>query len=114
MMELNIADTRIKLDDEGYLVDPNDWTKAVSEELASQENIDLSEEHWKIIEFMREYYDQHRIAADARFVIKLLSDELGYGRKGARTRLYQLFPYGYAKQTCRIAGMKRPRAWSSG
>ena len=112
-MKLKMADMNVSFDDEGYLVDPNDWTKDVSEQLAGQENIHLSDEHWKIIEFMRDYYDQHRIAADARYVIKLLSEELGYGRK-ARTRLYQLFPYGYVKQTCKIAGMKRPRAWSSG
>lgn len=113
-MVLQISDSHIKLDEEGYLVDPNDWTKAVSEKLAGQENIDLSDEHWRVIDFMRDYYDQHRIAADARYVIKLLSEEMGYGRKKARARLYELFPYGYVKQACKIAGMKRPRAWSSG
>jgi tRNA 2-thiouridine synthesizing protein E len=113
MMELRAAGAGVNLDDEGYLVDPDDWTESVGEQLAQRENIVLSDAHWKIIHFMREYYDQHKIAPDARYIIKILSDEQGYGRK-ARTRLYELFPYGYAKQTCKIAGMKRPRAWSSG
>ena len=54
---------------------------------------------------MREYYAEHQIAPDARFVIKHL---------GERNRLFELFPYGYVKQACKIAGMKRPRAWSTG
>lgn len=62
---------------------------------------------------MRKFYDEFQIAADARFVIKLLADGLGDGRK-ASSRLIGLFPYGYVKQACKIAGMKRPRAWSTG
>ncbi len=42
-----------------------------------------------------------------------LAEELGYGRQ-ARQRLYELFPYGYMQQVCKIAGMRRPRAWSTG
>ncbi|MCA1806204.1 MAG: TusE/DsrC/DsvC family sulfur relay protein [Xanthomonadaceae bacterium] len=50
---------------------------------------------------------------DARFVIHFLADELGHGRQ-AKARLFELFPYGYVKQACRIAGMRKPRAWSTG
>lgn len=100
-----------ELDAEGYLVDPHDWTEELAEALARQENISLTEDHWDVIRFMREYYEEHQIAVDARFVIKHLSDRLG---PGSRNRLFELFPYGYVKQACKIAGMKRPRAWSTG
>lgn len=103
----------VATDAEGYLVDPLDWDEDVALLFAQQEDIALGGEHWKIIKFMRTYYDEHKIAADARFVKKLLADELGYG-KDAGTRLHELFPYGYVKQACKIAGMKRPRAWSTG
>ena len=99
------------LDEEGYLVEPKDWNEAVAEELACRENIQLTEDHWDAIRFMREYYEEHQIAADARFVIKHLSEKLG---PGSRNKLFELFPYGYVKQACKIAGMKRPRAWSTG
>ncbi len=112
-MALEVEDRRIETDDEGYLIDPNDWDEGVAKVLAQQEGLELSDEHWKVIRFMRNYYDQHQIAADARFVIKYLAEELGYG-KNARSRLFELFPYGYVKQACKIAGMKRPRAWSTG
>lgn len=108
-METNIR--MPDLDAEGYLVEPQDWSEGLAEVLALQENISLTEDHWDVIRFMREYYEEHQVAADARYVIKHLSDRLG---PGSRNKLFELFPYGYVKQACKIAGMKRPRGWSTG
>jgi tRNA 2-thiouridine synthesizing protein E len=102
-----------RTDDEGYLVDPSDWNPEVARTLAHRENIDLTDEHWAVLRFMREYYEDHQIAADARFVIRFLARERGRGDE-ARAVLFTLFPYGYVKQACKIAGMRRPRAWSTG
>lgn len=98
-------------DAEGYLVNPEDWNLEAAEELAHRENIRLTEDHWDVLHFMRQFYEEHQIAADARYVIKHLTDRLG---KSARNRLFELFPYGYVQQACKIAGMKRPRGWSTG
>lgn len=100
-----------EIDAEGYLVEPQDWSEELAEEFARQENIDLNEDHWDVIRFMRAYYEEHQVAPDARFVIKHLAGRLG---TASRNKLFELFPYGYVKQSCRIAGMKRPRAWSTG
>ena len=98
------------VDSEGYLVDPGDWTEDWARETARAMGIDLTPEHWQAIRFMRAFYDEHRVPADARFVIRHLSD-----RSGAdRNRLFELFPYGYPGQACKIAGMRRPRTWSTG
>jgi len=107
-------ETKLKaptIDEEGYLVEPLEWSEEQARAFARQESIQLSEDHWDVIRFMRDYYLEHQVAPDARFVIKHLSDRLG---AGSRNRLFELFPYGYVKQACRIAGMKRPRAWSTG
>ncbi|HEX6828323.1 MAG TPA: TusE/DsrC/DsvC family sulfur relay protein [Burkholderiales bacterium] len=101
------------LDAEGYLTDPALWSPAVAEELARREGIALGEEHWVVIRFMRRFHEEHQVAADARFSIKALAEHLGPG-VDARRRLFELFPYGYVKQACKIAGMRRPRAWSTG
>lgn len=101
------------LDDEGYLIDPSDWNEAVAAELARLEGIALGELHWRVLRFKRAFYDGHQVAADARFVIRYLAEAEGFGA-AARTRLFELFPYGYVKQACKIAGMRRPRAWSTG
>jgi len=103
----------VPVDDQGYLIDPADWNEQVARELARQESIVLSEEHWAVIRFMREYYEQHHIAPDARHVMKHLAKVKG-GCEAGRNDLFVLFPYGYVKQACKIAGMRKPRAWSTG
>ena len=100
-------------DDEGYLTDPADWTRELAVEMARQEHIELSDVHWAVIGFMRDYYDQRQIAPDARHVIRFLAEYHG-GDGGGRNELFELFPYGYVKQACKIAGMRKPRAWSTG
>ncbi len=98
-------------DDEGYLMDPADWNESVAIALADSENILLNEDYWDVLRFMREFYEEHQIAPDARYVIKHLTQRWG---GEARKKLFELFPYGYVKQACKIAGMRRPRAWSTG
>lgn len=98
-------------DAEGYLVEPGEWNEGVAEALAGEIGLTFEDDHWDVIRFMRRYYEEHQIAADARFVIRHLEHRYpGVGRK----RLFELFPYGYVIQACKVAGMKRPRAWSTG
>jgi len=112
-MRLEVEGRALAVDDEGYLVDPADWNEQVAELLALREQISLTGEHWTVIRFMREYYDSHQIAPDARHVMKHLAQAKGTD-KSDRNDLFVLFPYGYVKQACKIAGMRRPRAWSTG
>ncbi len=98
------------MDDEGYLIDPGAWNDAVAAALAQQENIELGDAHWVAIRFMREYFAEHQVIPDVRFVTRHLAERLG----GSRNLIFELFPYGYVKQACRIAGMRRPRGWSTG
>jgi len=101
---------------EGYLVDPAAWTEGFAKTVAESEDITLTEEHWTVIRFMRRWLDEHGLAPDARHVMKFLAGD----REAGRRRLFELFPYGYVKQACKIAGMnkiagmKKPRAWSTG
>jgi TusE/DsrC/DsvC family sulfur relay protein len=100
------------IDEEGYLVNPETWSEQIAQEFAGRENIQLTEDHWEAIRFMRQYYQEHQVAPDVRHVMKHLAQQ----RPGneSRNRIFELFPYGYVKQACKIAGMKRPRAWSTG
>lgn len=97
-------------DGEGYLVDPADWSEQLAAVLARQENIELTDTHWIAIRFMREFYQEHQVIPDVRFVTRHLAAQVG----GSRNLVFELFPYGYVKQACRIAGMRRPRGWSTG
>lgn len=101
-------------DVEGYLVHPEDWDATIAQGLAAEENIHLQEAHWPILSFVREYWDEHKIIPDIRHVTSHMAQEQGIDKKSAKQVLFRLFPYGYVKQTCKIAGMQRPRAWSTG
>lgn len=113
MMAIEINGVAIETDDQGFLMDPEVWDDEVAGVLAQRAGVELGEEHRKVLKFIRDYYQEHHIAVDARHVIRYIAEELGYNDQ-ARKRLYELFPYGYMQQTCKIAGMRRPRAWSTG
>jgi len=108
------AQLQVTYDIEGYLTDPANWDEAVACELAAEENIELDAHYWPIIRFMRDYWLEHRVAPDIRHVMNFLVKEQGFDKKSAKQYLFSLFPYGYVKQACKIAGMQRPRAWSTG
>ena len=112
---MTVADqTGVPRDSEGYLVNPEDWSKAIAAKLAAEDGIELDADYWLALDFMRAYYDEHHIAPDVRHLIAYLAGEFDCTKKVAKTRIFQLFPYGYVKQACKIAGMMRPRAWSTG
>src|SRR5574340_1691405 len=87
-------------DAEGYLIEPGDWNEEVAKALAEGENVQLGDDHWDVIRFMRDYYDEHQIAVDARFVIKHLAERMG---KDAHKKLVELFPYGDGQQAVKSA-----------
>jgi len=107
---MNPDGSSLTTDAEGYLVDPLEWTEGFAKEVARREGITLVDEHWKVIRFMRGWLEDRGVAPDARHVMKFLAGD----REVGRARLFDLFPYGYVKQACKIAGMKKPRAWSTG
>ena len=105
---------RVTVDEAGYLTDPAQWSPEFAKLVAETEALSLTDLHWEVFAFMRSYLDDHGIAADARFVIRFLSDELNLDRHEAKHKLFELFPLGYVKQACKMAGMRQPRAWSTG
>lgn len=107
MDQMHIPD--VPTGDEGYLLDPNDWSEELAEHLAREEGLDLSADHWSVIRFVRDWHDAHGVAPSMRDVSAFLKD-----RGLTRNDLFKLFPYGYVQQTCKIAGMLKPRSWSTG
>ncbi|MCZ7598199.1 MAG: TusE/DsrC/DsvC family sulfur relay protein [Gammaproteobacteria bacterium] len=98
----------------GLPVNPEDWSESVAKELAGDEGITLTDEHWPVLHFMQRYWTSQRVAPDVRHVVEFLVENGAADKKAAKAALFRLFPYGYVKQACKIAGMQRPRAWSTG
>ena len=107
MSTIDVAGKAIETDEEGYLVNLSDWTEDVANEIAKTENIDMSDSHWEVVNFLREYYEEFQIAPAVRVLTKAIGKKLGPD-KGNSQYLYELFPYGPAKQACKIAGLPKP------
>ncbi len=103
--ELNGAS--IEHDEEGYLTDLSQWNIELASILANDEKIELNDEHWEVVNFLRDYYDEYQIAPSIRVLVKALKKTMGK-EKGSNKYLYTLFPYGPAKQACKIAGLPKP------
>jgi len=112
--DLALPSGAVSVDEAGYLIDPELWTREFAEAVAEQEGIEINDLHWRVIDYMRASLDDHGIAPDARFVLKFLGEALGKTKEGSKQVLFELFPYGYVKQACKMAGMRQPRAWSTG
>lgn len=108
------TNTQMAYDTEGYLIDPEHWDESMARKLAAAEGIELDAGYWSVLHFMRDYWSLHRVAPDVRHVMDFLVKTQGFDKKSAKQHLFKLFPYGYVKQACKIAGMQRPRAWSTG
>jgi len=106
-MGLVVNGTEIETDEEGFLVNLSDWNPDVAAELAKGESIEMTENHWEVINFLREYYDEYQIAPAVRVLTKAIGKKLGPD-KGNSKYLYDLFRYGPGKQACKIAGLPKP------
>ena len=114
LTEIALPDGPVTVDEHGYLTDPGRWSVAFAETAAEAEGIALTERHFEVIAFIRAAQEDHGVTPDQRFVLKFLGHGTGLSKSQAKDALYALFPEGYVKQACKIAGMKQPRAWSTG
>ncbi len=97
----------IQTDAEGYLAALDDWSEDVARHLAEKDKLDLTEEHWKVLNVIRDYYAEYGTAPNLRILQKVLKEQLGDGAADKKY-LFTLFPYGPAKQGARYAGMPKP------
>jgi tRNA 2-thiouridine synthesizing protein E len=107
MPTLELEGKSYEVDEEGYLLDPEQWNKELAEHMAKTDGLELSDAHWEVINFLREYFQKYQIAP----MIKILTKEIGktMGKEKGNTKyLYELYPAGPAKQACRYAGLPKP------
>ena len=106
-MEYQNNGSAVPADDEGYLQDVNLWSRELADQIAGVEQIDLTEQHWEIVDYIRNYYDEYKVAPAIRMLTKLIKKDMGPD-KGNPTYLFSLFPEGPAKQAAKIAGLPKP------
>lgn len=97
----------IEADEEGYLTNISLWNEELADLIAKDEDVEMSSDHWEVVNFLRNYYEEYQIAPAIRVLTKAVKKSLGPD-KGNSKYLYELFPYGPAKQACKIAGLPKP------
>lgn len=91
----------------GFLIRVTDWNEQVAQHLADLNEISLTEAHWEIINFIRQYYLQYKHLPNARVFAKAIAKVLGEDKANSRY-LLRLFPEGPLKYACKLAGLPKP------
>ena len=95
-------------DKQGYLLDFTQWDANLGAFMASEDNVELSAEHWEVINFVREFYLTFNTSPAIRALTKAMKAEFGEEKASSRY-LFRLFPDGPAKQATKYAGLPRPK-----
>ncbi|MDH5785825.1 MAG: TusE/DsrC/DsvC family sulfur relay protein [Chromatiales bacterium] len=110
-MELNIDGKIIKLSEAGWLEDLSEWSVDVAKGIAVNEKVELTDEHWDIINEARTYFEENGSVAEPRVFSKIMKTKYGADRS-SQQYIYSLFPYGLIKSANKIAGLPRPKGCS--
>ncbi|EKE77996.1 TusE/DsrC/DsvC family sulfur relay protein [Gallaecimonas xiamenensis] len=97
----------IPRDKQGYLLNTADWREELAPLLAAEEGIELTEAHWEIVRFVRDFYAEYKTSPAVRLLVKSVKEKYGE-EKGNSPYLFKLFPEGPAKQATKIAGLPKP------
>ncbi len=101
MPNIEVNGQTVELDEDGFLVKLDEWNEDVAKFLAKEEGVDeLTEDHWKIINYLKGYFAEYGIAP----MVRKMTKESGYSLK----EIYDLFPSGPAKGACKVAGLPKP------
>lgn len=101
MAQVELGGKMLEIDEDGFIQDPSAWDEAVAKSLAETEHItDMTEDHWKVVNYLREYYLEFNMAPMVRKVCKTTGFRL--------KEIYDLFPSGLAKGACKVAGLPKP------
>jgi dissimilatory sulfite reductase related protein len=102
MPTLTLLDTALDVDAEGFLQKPSQWSEELAAAIARDNGVPvLSEEHWKVVRYMRDRY----LTTGSAPSIRTLGKESGVDIK----TLYRLFPKGPAKLAAKIGGIPKPK-----
>jgi tRNA 2-thiouridine synthesizing protein E len=94
-------------DKQGFLVNLNDWNEDLACDIALEESITLTEDHWEVIHILRNFYHEYTVSPAMRILVKTVKQQLG-DDKGNSIHLLSLFPGSPAKIASKIAGLPKP------
>ena len=107
--KLMVDGREVLTDQEGYILNMDAWSEGFAQAQAAKEGLALSDEHWQVINFIREFYENHNVQAQVRDMVKHFREVWG-PEKGNSHYLHDLFPMGGPqKQGNRVAGIRKTK-----
>ena len=101
MAKVNLGGKEVDIDEDGFIQEPDLWDENVATALAKTEGVEeMGEDHWKLVNYIRDYYAKFGIAPMVRKLCKECDFKLKY--------IYEMFPSGPAKGACKVAGLPKP------
>jgi TusE/DsrC/DsvC family sulfur relay protein len=114
-MYLDVNGAKVELDEEGFLVNPNDWNEAVRVALIRQHEADghiaVSDTAAGLIDYFREYYSENKTHPTMHQLVQTLGAHQGehfHDHEAYKEFLYELFPHGPIQMLCKLAGLPKP------
>lgn len=99
MSQLTVGDQKVLVDDEGFLENLDEWNEGIAKALADKDGVELTPEHWKIIKYMRHYFEEFMVAPVPKRMLKVIGK--------SQSEIDSMFPKGF-KGACKFAGLPKP------
>ncbi len=110
-LKYSINGKEVELSENGWLEDLSIWDEDIARQIAENEKVELTEEHWDIIREARNYYQEYGVVCEPRTFSKLMKQKFGEERSSQKY-IYSLFPFGLVKSANKVAGLPRPKGCS--
>jgi len=110
-MHVNVNNQSIETNDQGFLNNLGDWSEDYVETIAKQDGIDLYNDHWELILYFREYFEENQVNPTMHKVIRVLGKTKGehfHDQKDYEKHIYKLFPQDPTHEVCKLAGLPMP------
>lgn len=110
-MEIIVQGRSIPIDEEGFLLNPKDWTEDVSEVIAKNEGLELKEEHKGMVDYFREYWDENEAHPTMHMLVKDMGAGIGktfHDHRAVAEYMYKIFPSEPIAELCKLAGLPKP------
>jgi tRNA 2-thiouridine synthesizing protein E len=110
-MEIMVQGRSIATDEEGFLLNPSDWTEDVVDVIAKNEGFDLKDEHMGLVDYFREYWSENETHPTMHLLVKDLGGSIGksfHDHKSVANYIYDIFPSEPISELCKLAGLPKP------
>lgn len=101
----------IETNDQGFLCNLDEWSEDYTEKMARQDGIELYDDHWELILYFREYFNENQTTPTMHKVVRELGNKNHHfhNQKAYEKHIYQLFPTGPTHEVCKLAGLPMPQ-----